>query len=72
MGLGILDQDHLEHVPGTAFLTTNSPKKKDVTAQLPQETASLDNLKQRNGVVLVPQVRSKLYWIQPSLPLIDV
>lgn len=72
MGLGILDQDHLEHVPGTAFLTTNAPKERDATAQLPQGTASLDNLKQSNGVVLVPQVRSRLYCIEPSLPVIDV
>lgn len=46
MGLGVLEDDHLEHVPGTALLT-------DV---LDNETTVLRHDKGRNAdVVLVPQ-----------------
>ncbi|KIV92106.1 hypothetical protein PV10_06572 [Exophiala mesophila] len=55
MGLGILEQSQLEHVPGTAFLTTKGSKGRETTSQSLQSTTSLDDLKQRNGVVLVPQ-----------------
>ena len=66
MGLGVLDQSQLEHVPGTAFLTTKGSNGRETTSQSLQRLTNLNNLKQRNEVVLVPQVRSIEHIVELS------
>ena len=54
MGLGVLDDNKLEHVPGTVFL--NEAGLTNASENVEAITLA-SGLKHKNNIVLVPQVR---------------
>ena len=58
MGLGVLDDQKLEHVPGTVFLNEDGAKHLDLAAAIEGTQQVAAGLKHENNIVLVPQVSS--------------
>ncbi len=58
MGLGVLDDQKLEHVPGTVFLNEDGARHLDLAAETGGNTNVAAGLKHENNIVLVPQVSS--------------
>lgn len=66
MPLGILQDRHLEHVPGTATLEDLDP-----VAALQQEADGKELKKSRNGTILVPQPSNDPNGTQPACSWAD-
>ena len=56
MGLGVLEQSHLERVPGTVFLNEDGVHGSVLPGKIQQDTEFVVGLKHQNNIVLVPQV----------------
>jgi hypothetical protein len=53
MGLGILDDNHLEHVPGTAFVyADDDDRKRSIAQDVARQTLKYDKT---GKILLVPQ-----------------
>lgn len=57
MGLGVLDDRKLEHVPGTVFLNEASSINLELAVETGNQLAA--GLKHHKNIVLVPQVGYK-------------
>jgi hypothetical protein len=58
MGLGVLEDQRLEHVPGTVFLNEDGAVSLDLAAEIGGNRQVAAGLKHENNIVLVPQVRN--------------
>ena len=60
MGLGVLDDQRLEHVPGTVFLNEDGAVNLDLAVETGATRQVAAGLKHKNNIVLVPQVNTSV------------